>query len=501
MAQQRQSIYVGAPGFRGLNTQDSPVNQDSSFASIAENAIIDKYGRIGVRQGLNKLTSSTTPLGASVGTEAIFEFTKNDGTTTVFSTGNNKVFTGTTSLTDVTNSMTISANNWKIVSFNNDVYFFQRGHNALEYTSSSSSLGVVHADAPDANEVCAAFGRLWAGDVANNTYTLYFSDTLDGDDWTGGTSGSLDLRTVWPTGFDEIVAIKEFNNFLVIFGKQSILVYQGASAPASMSLSDTITGIGCIARDSVQSTGTDIVFLSDSGVRSLGRTIQEKSNPIGNVSKNVRDDIIYLTTVETGNIKSVYSPEEAFYLLFFPTSSIVYCFDIRGTLEDGSNRVTTWPATKVFSGARGSDGTIYLGTAKGINKYHDYLDDTSPYTMKYYTQPLAFGDPSRLKILKEISFRVIGGSGSSVLLNWGYDYTEAYTKQAITIANSSIAEYGISEYNVATSEYSASIIVDVAKTKATGSGEVATIGVDATINGASLSIQELKTEALIGKLV
>ena len=80
MAQQRQSIYVGAPGFRGLNTQDSPVNQDSSFASIAENAIIDKYGRIGARQGLDKLTSSTTPLGSSIGTEAIFEFTKNDGT-------------------------------------------------------------------------------------------------------------------------------------------------------------------------------------------------------------------------------------------------------------------------------------------------------------------------------------------------------------------------------------------------------------------------------------
>ena len=80
-------------------------------------------------------------------------------------------------------------------------------------------------------------------------------------------------------------------------------------------LADVITGIGCVARDSVQDTGTDLIFLSDSGVRSLGRTIQEKSNPIGNVSKNVRDDIIYYTGVETGNIKSVYSPEHAFLLI------------------------------------------------------------------------------------------------------------------------------------------------------------------------------------------
>ena len=94
MAQQRQNIYIGAPGFRGLNTQDSPVNQDSSFASIAENAVIDKFGRIGARQGIKKLTSSTTPLGSSAGVESVFEFTKRDGTKIVFSTGNNKIFTG-----------------------------------------------------------------------------------------------------------------------------------------------------------------------------------------------------------------------------------------------------------------------------------------------------------------------------------------------------------------------------------------------------------------------
>ena len=158
MAQERKSIYVGAPGFCGLNTQDSPVTQDSSFASIAENAIIDKFGRIGAREGLNKLTSSTTPLGSSAGIESVFEFTKRDGTTIVFSTGNNKIFTGTTSLTDVTNSMTISANNWKIISFNGDAYFFQRGHDALEYTTSAGTIGVLSSDAPDANEACAAFG-------------------------------------------------------------------------------------------------------------------------------------------------------------------------------------------------------------------------------------------------------------------------------------------------------------------------------------------------------
>ena len=506
MAQQRQNIYIAAPGFKGLNTQDSPVTQDSSFASVAENAVIDKFGRIAARKGIKKITSSATPLGSSAGIEAVFEFCARDGTKTIFSAGNNKIFTGTTTLSEVTlpGGYTISANNWKIVSFNNDVYFFQKSHAALVSVAGSTTLVAVTDSgtaAPAGNEVLAAFGRLFVADVANNSYTLHFSDLLDGDDYHSGSSGSLDVTTVWPEGYDEIVALQEFNNFLVIFGKRSILIYQGASSPASMTLSDTITGIGCIARDSVQSIGTDLIFLSDSGLRSLGRVIQEKSNPIGNVSKNVRDTLMASVTSETGNIKSVYSPEESFYLLLLPTSSEIYVFDMRGTLEDGSYRATTWKDVSLLSGVRTTGGLLYFGSSVGINQYDGFLDDTSSYEMKYFTNPMSFGDPSKLKMLKEISFTVIGGSESQVVGNWAYDYREDYSTQSFTIAKSEQAEYGISEYNVATSQYGVTNVIDIASIKATGAGKVATIGIEATINGGSLSIQELNTEALLGRLI
>tara|TARA_E500000318_G_scaffold107429_1_gene116700 strand:- start:302 stop:1822 length:1521 start_codon:yes stop_codon:yes gene_type:complete len=506
MAQERQNIYIGAPGFKGLNTADSPVTQDPAFASIAENAVIDKFGRVAARKGLKKLTSSATPLGSSIGIETIFEYVKRDGTKIVFSAGNNKIFTGTATLTEVTlpGGYSITANNWKIVSFNNDIYFFQRGHAALVSVAGSTTLVAVedggHA-APAGNEVLAAFGRLFVADVANNSYTLFFSDLLNGDNFHGGSSGSLDVTTVFPEGFDEIVALKEFNDFLVIFCKRSILLYSGASSPSSMTLSDTITGIGCIARDSVQSIGTDLIFLSNSGVRSLGRIIQEKSNPIGNVSKNVKDTLMESVNSEALNIKSVYSAEESFYLLFLPTSLEVYVFDTRGYLEDGSYRATQWIGNKILCGAVLQDNTLYLGSIKGINEYDNFDDDGESYIFKYFTNPLSFGDPSRLKMLKELSFTVIGGSGAVVVGNWAYDYTESYSKQTATLATSLIAEYGVSEYNVSTSEYSASIIIDIAKLKATGSGKVATIGLEATINGGALSLQELNTEAIIGRLV
>lgn len=511
MAQQRQNIYIGAPGFRGLNTQDAPVGQDASFASIAENAVIDSFGRIGARKGVKVITTSTTPLGTSDGIEQVFEFTDVSGDITVFSAGNNKIFSGTTTLTDITPvGYTPTANNWKIINFADHAYFYQRGNEPLVYTDETGT-GVLEPMVdhhqttgvpPLANEALAAFGRVWAADFTGNKYTLRWSDLLNGHHWTGGSSGSLDLTTVWPTGYDEIVALSEFNDFLVIFGKSSILLYSGASSPSTMVIADIITNIGCIARDSVQSTGSDLLFLSHTGVMSLGRLIQEKSNPIGSVSKNVRDEVVSNELLETGAIKSVYSAENALYLLIMPANNLVYAFDMRGKLEDGSNRVTTWPFTGILCASRAtSDGTLYLGVKTGIAEYEGYTDTAGEYTMKYYTQPLAFDDPSRVKMLKEINLTIIGGSGSSVVANWGYDYTQSYSKQLFEVDTTFISEYGISEYNVATSEYSSGIIVGIQKLKTTGSGKVVTIGIDATINGKAFSIQELNTEAIIGRLI
>jgi hypothetical protein len=41
MAQPLQSINLVAPAFKGINTEDSPLAQDTSFAEVADNAIIE----------------------------------------------------------------------------------------------------------------------------------------------------------------------------------------------------------------------------------------------------------------------------------------------------------------------------------------------------------------------------------------------------------------------------------------------------------------------------
>ena len=507
MAQQLQNITVAAPGFAGLNTQDSPIGVDPSFAAVADNCVIDKLGRIGARKGWEAVSSNgAAVLGSSRGIEAVFEYVKRDGTKIVFSAGNNKIFTGTSTLAAVTlpSGYSISANNWKIVSFNNDVYFFQRGHAALVSVAGSTTLIAV-ADggtaAPAANEVLAAYGRLWAADITANKYVVYWSDLLDGDDWHGGSSGSLDLTLVWPTGFDEVVALSAHNGFLIIFGKKSMIVYSGAAAPASMTLSDTIEGIGCIARDSVQHTGADILFLSDTGVRSLGRTIQEKSLPLNDLSKNVRTDLTSLVPLQTNAIKSLYSADEAFYLLTLPDSDTTYCFDMRSPLQDGSQRATTWSGLHPLAFTTTEAGDIYFGLSSGIVKYSDYLDGTANYQMRYFSNPMDFGNASNLKFLKKFNITIIGGQNTNSTLNWGYDYSTNFTKQVFTLTGSvNAGEYGVSEYNT-TAEYTATAIINTPKVNTSGNGEVVTIGLETEINDTSFSIQKIDIHAILGRLI
>ena len=543
MAQQLQNVTINAPAFGGINTQDSPVGLDPSYAAIATNCVIDKLGRVGARKGSVLLSTATNTAGAStVGTntvkvETIFESLDTSGDKVVFSAGNNKIFSGIGTLTDITPATyTISANKWKVVNFSNHVYFYQRGHEPLVYTDSGSQglvklTAVSGFDAPNvggsviapyqANEVLAAYGRLWIADITNNKHTIYWSDTLNGNAWNGGTTGAIDLTTVWPTGHDEVVALAAHNGFLIIFGKTSIVVYSGASSPTTMVLHDTVEGVGCIARDSVQHTGTDIIFLSDSGVRSFGRVIQEKSMPMRDISKNVRNDLVRYVNEERiadstlASVKSVYSPEEAFYLLTLPTNNLTYCFDMRQALPDGSNRTTTWSTPIALCYTRTQDGEIYIGRQGGVYAYKGFTDrlctlvastytySTSSYQLTYFSNPLDFGNTSNFKFLKKFKMTIIGDAAAQSVLNWGYDYSDSYYKQTFnsTRTNANAAFYGVDEYNVSTSEYTAGTQIQVPNVHGSGHGTVVTVGLESIINGSEFSIQKIDINVLLGRLI
>ena len=513
MSKQLQSYSLSAPGFYGLNTEESPLDLGIGFALVATNCILDQYGRIGARKGWTRVNSSSGALGANdVG--VIHELVQTDGTLTVLFAGNNKIFklNGSNAVTELTyggggSTPTITASNWQCASLNGIAYFFQSGHDPLIYDPAISTTtyrriseksGYV-ATVPQANICLSAFGRLWVANTSTDKVTVSFSDLIAGHVWGGGTSGSLDVSRVWPNGADEVMGLAAHNDFLFIFGKKQILVYSGASTPATIVLSDTVGSIGCIARDTIQSVGSDVIFLSDSGVRSLMRTIQEKSAPLRDLSKNVRFDLNSSLASETlANLKSVYSEKEAFYLLVLPATFQVYCFDTKQSLQDGASRVTKWDSIAPTSLRSLRNGDLYIGKNGYIGKYSGYLDDTLTYRFAYYTNNADLGNPNQISVLKTISAIVIGGSNQYLAIKWGFDYSGAYQSQNIYIPTQTSYEYGTAEYGIA--EYTSGVPIKTLRANASGAGKIVQTGYETTINNVSFSIQKIEIQAKDGRL-
>ena len=517
MAAQLQSYSLSAPGFYGLNTEDSPLDLGAGFALVATNCILDQYGRIGARKGWTKVNASSGNLGANdVG--VIHELVQTDGTLTVLFAGNNKIFKlSGTSATELTyggggSAPTITASNWQCASLNGITYFFQTGHDPLIYDPAVSTttyrrvsektgdVGTV----PSGNVAISAYGRLWVASSSTDKVTVSFSDLIAGHVWSGGTTGNLDTSRVWPNGADEVQALAAHNGFLFIFGKRQILVYQGATTPSTMSISDTVGGIGCLSRDSVQTTSSDVIFLSNSGVRSLMRTIQEKSAPERDLSKNVRNDLMSdVASQNLANIKSVYSEREGFYLLTMPVTQSVYCFDTKVILQDGSSRVTTWDSITPTALASLRSGAVYIGKNGYIGQYTGYNDYTSVYRMQYYTNHADLGNVNQTSVLKKISVVVIGGTNQNLFIKWGFDFKANYLSATTTIPVQGVAQYNIAEYGAnatVVAEYSDGVALNTLKVSASGTGKVVQTGYESDINGSQLSIQKIEIQAKNGKL-
>jgi hypothetical protein len=596
MAEQLLTGSIAAPGFFGLNTQDSSVQLSSGFALEAFNCVIDQYGRIGARKGWTKVNTTAESTGNF---RAIYQVVKDDGNE-VLSAANNNIYTGTTTLTEQkvigttkktgtysqttttatititahgysngavvylnftsgtapdgfytvagaatdtftvtvptgttsgnvqswnTVTYTISDDNWQISGMPFDTgatpsghaMLVQTGQPMLVYHKVSSTgnthdgnyglqrLGDVATNLPGnytvtdftPNVVMTAYGRVWVADIANDRQTVYFSDLLNPKEWKTGTSGYLNISEVVPNN-DPIVALADHNGFLIIFCEKHIVVYRNPVDPSSLVLEDVITGVGCIARDSVASIGTDLLFLSSIGVQSLQRVVQEKSLPFRDVSKNVRDGLLSNVNTEVLKyIKAVYFPTDAHYLLALPSTGFTYCFDTRGILENGGARVTIWKDIKPTAFNLTQDKQLYIGKPGFIGKYNGYQDNGVTYRMSYYTNYFDFDNPAQTKIMKKINLVAIGGSAQAISFKWGFDYTSNYLSQVVSLDTVSVAEYGVSEYNIAT--YENGIALDSAQVNAGGSGKVVQLGFEADINNAPLSIQKIDFGLKAGK--
>lgn len=489
MASTLQTQTVSAPGFKGLNSQDASADLPEGFALAASNCIIDKYGRIGARKGTIAVNSQTIGKITYIGEVRDKTIVATDTSFYVDGVPLYATVPGHETKGAVT-AQAINGPDFLIMVSSLDTPKVFDG-TTVAPLAISSYPPALDAVTFRPSTIMAGFGRLWVAGPQNGN-VVYFSDTLNPLNWATGSSGKLDLTTM--VGEDTITGLVQHNNYLVIFLRNNILLYSGAGVPSTLALADTINGLGCTARYSIQRTGEDVIFLSRTGVRSLNRVIQEKSAPLSDLSSNVRDELMLaIAGSSLSSIRSVYSPENSFYLLCIPEAGITYCFDTR---IKGMWRATTWtlaPTALMCSRA----GVLNIATGGGLQIYGGVNDNGASFRMVYATSWITAQQAQTVKMLKKISTVIVGGAGATVAVKIAWDYNAYSQAHQLRIPGGSPALFGKALFN--TVKYASGAAIASSAINVGGAGKALQLTLETDVFTQPISIQTLGLYMKVGK--
>ena len=511
-----------APGSRGLNTQLAGQLLDATWAVEAQNCVFNSNNMLASRPGWT--AQNSTPISGTPDLEQMFEYKPaSPAANVVVSAGGNKLYVGTSTITNVTGVLAPTANAWKFVNFNGNVYGLQAGHPLIQYTGAGNFTATVPASGsvPTGNELLSAFGRLWA--VQSDKQTIVYTGLLDATNWGGVGAGNINVSNVWLSGGDEIVALAAFNNFLVVFGKKNVILYTDGTGsklgidPVNIRVGDIVTGVGCIARDTVVNVnGDDLVFLSASGLQSLQRLMVNKSNPLRNISVNIRDNLTSLVAGETvSSIRSTYVPRQGYYLLLLPASKKIFCFDTKVVLDDNSWRVTEWNTFLPKSLVCLEDGaTVYGGLAGYIYQNTGYNDNGSSFRYIYRSGWLDLdqtqqGSNNYLKFLKKVTGIVFVSGNAAVEYKWGFDFSSNLNTITKNISGGTAGgQYGnisqvtgtFSPAQYGLSQYGASVGLIEMEIPAYAAGQFIRIGIEVDLSSSSFALQQMQMFVKLGRL-
>ena len=554
MAQQQINVNLPSVGSSGLNTETSPIVQNYSFAAVAENAVIDSLGRIASRFAFSTRTVNFPSLPAIPSAVShnividIIEGSLINEAVSVLCTGryigynsdglpigeqayifeqqgDDLVEIAFPALNDDTTLKTAM-----IVPTEDRFYIYSATNEVLVWdgatvTTMASQVGYQPIEnvasifeTPTFDRAIAAYGRIWATGHDGDMNTVYYSDLLIGaSNFTVSgvdplsTAGKLNVLENWPNGKDSIQALESHDNRLIIFGKESILIYNsGYGDPADPSsgftLEDTISNVGCVSKYSIVNIGTDVLFVDATGVRSLGRTIQERSSPMGDLTNNVRSDfsVLVSSTLDPETVKMEHDNNNNLVVVLFGDDSLAYCLDMKAYRSAGTAKITRW-TNCYFSDMTYVDAinpNFYLAGDEGLGvlEYSGYLSAQDNFTFKYYSNQLTFDEPARLKFLKQVDMTIITSlAPSTAFVKWGYNTLDSFKSKSLVLDAVEPYYYTESEYTVALFGGSASTLKRY-RANVSGSGEAVKIGLEVTIDGNGCSLQEINIQTLIGRI-
>jgi hypothetical protein len=269
---------------------------------------------------------------------------------------------------------------------------------------------------------------------------------------------------------DIVTGLATFRNTLYIFCQKSIAKLVGSSS-TDFAIEFVTRSLGCIAADSIQEVGGDLVFLAPDGVRSVAATERIGDVSLGLISNPIRSVVRdFQTVVPEYYYSSCPIREKSQYRLFIYGGTGVPDSDVTSLLGKFTNLDT-------------GNGTYEWGKIVGINAYcadssYTALDQTAElavfghpsngyvYKMEYgnsfdgsnisyiYQSPqMTFDDASIRKVLETIRIYTKVSGSISTTVNIYYDFQNDEQRQppAFSLSQTGATpEYGTAVYGTDT---------------------------------------------------
>ena len=349
------------------NVLVSPVE----FAAKIQDGVFDNTFGLIMREGTDDYSTAWT----SGNPIQIFEYLAADGTSRIVASTATDLFeVTTTTKTSRVGALTPTAGDWKFLNFNGKVLGWQASHTPIVKTGAGNFAAITASTGtlPDGHAACAAFGRVWA--VDDDKQTIRYCALLDETKWaTADGGGSIDMRSVWTQGMDEVIAIESFGSNLVVFGRRHVIIWTDGSGsqlgldPLNMYVTDTLDFVGAINRNAVILVGElDVVFWSTTGLRSLARTLQERASPANDISPFNRlylaSGVDLTSSTSMAAIRMAYYAVKGLVLVYAPGLSRVLVIDVKGS----EPRTTQWFLGTVTALGTLKVGTLLFGVSTGL---------------------------------------------------------------------------------------------------------------------------------------
>lgn len=422
-APRRQRITTKISDFLGLNSLGADNKLALGELTEAQNVRFGE-GYVEKRPGFTSVADQSSTLTGGVTSMDVFLSRAGVETLMVYIAAEGKLTrVNGTALTTVISSLNTAAITGNGVSYQ-DNFYFVNGKDGVRKVTSAFVASTAYAGA-NPTGIVLFIDRLYAWGDATNPQRLYYTATLNGDDWTTvGDAGFIDLPgniiSATVAGSSLIVS-SDVENGQIISTYGNLPNYQtieGKSAATSLKSFTTVKN--------------SVVYLNEHGVKSIGQLPRMPRGFFENdLSRIIRPDF---QTLSKGDASAVYDKKEHTWKVALKGTSASAANDTILALDDELGRWSYDVGINTKAWATNKAGTVYFGhltqakvyslLAQDVDVQTNYTDAGTPILTKIATGWInPSGNPNTTHLLRDIRayFRVNSGTKITIEIEADYD--------------------------------------------------------------------------------